>query len=58
MTQVETLAKYAARASFAELSAESRRQMPIHLLDSLGCCIAALRRPRRGGDLGIGPPDW
>jgi 2-methylcitrate dehydratase len=41
-TQVETLAKYAARASFADLSAESRRQLPIHILDSLGCCIAAL----------------
>jgi 2-methylcitrate dehydratase len=42
MTQVETLAGYAARASFADLSAESRRQLPIHILDSLGCCIAAL----------------
>src|ERR1700739_874144 len=42
MTQVETLAKYAARASFADLSAESRRQLRIHILDSLGCCIAAL----------------
>jgi 2-methylcitrate dehydratase len=42
MTQVEGLAKYAARASFADLSAESRRQLPIHILDSLGCCIAAL----------------
>jgi 2-methylcitrate dehydratase len=42
MTQVEALAKYAARASFADLSAESRRQSPIHILDSLGCCIAAL----------------
>jgi 2-methylcitrate dehydratase len=42
MTQVEALAKYAARASFADLSAESRRQLPIHILDSLGCCIAAL----------------
>jgi 2-methylcitrate dehydratase len=42
MTQVESLAKYAARASFANLSAESRRQLPIHILDSLGCCIAAL----------------
>jgi 2-methylcitrate dehydratase len=41
-TQVEALAKYAARASFADLSAESRRQSPIHILDSLGCCIAAL----------------
>src|ERR1700736_527658 len=42
MTQVEALARYAARASFADLSAESRRQLPIHILDSLGCCIAAL----------------
>src|SRR6202047_1296098 len=42
MTQVETLAKYAARASYADLSAESRKQLPIHILDSLGCCIAAL----------------
>ena len=33
MTQVESLAKYAARASFADLSAESRRQLPIHILD-------------------------
>src|ERR1700740_2292466 len=41
-TQVEALAKYAARASFANLSAESRRQLPIHILDSLGCTIAAL----------------
>src|SRR6202789_1688950 len=41
-TQVEALAKYAARASFANLSAESRRQLPIHILDSLGCSIAAL----------------
>jgi 2-methylcitrate dehydratase len=42
MTQVESLAKYATRASFADLSAESRKQLPIHILDSLGCCIAAL----------------
>src|SRR5271163_3120719 len=42
MTQVEALAKYAARASFADLSAQSRKQLPIHILDSLGCCIAAL----------------
>ena len=42
MTQVESLAKYAARASFADLSAESRRQLPIHIVDSLGCSIAAL----------------
>src|SRR6201997_915123 len=42
MTQVEALAKYAARASFEDLSAESRTQLPIHILDSLACCIAAL----------------
>src|ERR1700757_1895088 len=42
MTQVEDLAKYAARASFSDLSAESRKQLPVHILDSLGCCIAAL----------------
>ena len=42
MTQVESLAKYAVRASFADLSSESRKRLPIHILDSLGCCIAAL----------------
>jgi 2-methylcitrate dehydratase len=42
MTQVEFLAKYAARASFADLSAQSRKQLPVHVLDSIGCCIAAL----------------
>ncbi len=41
-TQVQALAKYAARANFDDLSAESREQLPIHILDSLGCCIAAL----------------
>jgi hypothetical protein len=38
-TQVEALAKYAGRASFADLSVQSRRQLPVHILDSLGCCI-------------------
>src|ERR1700741_1434761 len=42
MTQVEDLAKYAVRASFADLSVQSRKQLPVHILDSLGCCIAAL----------------
>ena len=42
MTQVEDLAKYAARANFGALSSQSRAQLPIHILDSLGCCIAAL----------------
>src|SRR6202047_3024289 len=42
MTQVEALAKYAVRATFADLSEQSRKQLPVHILDSLGCCIAAL----------------
>ena len=42
MTQVEALAKYAARARFGDLSRQSRTQLPIHILDSLGCSIAAL----------------
>jgi 2-methylcitrate dehydratase len=42
MTQVEALAKYAARANFGDLSRQSRTQLPIHILDSVGCCIAAL----------------
>jgi len=40
-TQVQALARYAARATFGDLSAESRRQLPVHILDSLGCCLAA-----------------
>jgi 2-methylcitrate dehydratase len=42
LTQVQKLARYAARASFEDLSPASRAQLPIHILDSLGCCIAAL----------------
>src|ERR1700692_5048130 len=42
MTQVEDLARYAARANFGALSSQSRAQLPIHVLDSVGCCIAAL----------------
>ena len=42
LTEVQKLAKYAARASFDDLSAESRKQLPIHILDSLACCISAL----------------
>ena len=40
-TQVQALARYAARATFGDLSAESRTQLPVHILDSLACCIAA-----------------
>ena len=31
MTQVEALARYAARAAFADLSAQSRKQLPVCL---------------------------
>ena len=41
-TQVQALARYAARATFDDLSAESRKQIPVHVLNSLGCSIAAL----------------
>ena len=41
-TQVQALAKYAARANFDDLSRGSREQLAIHILDSIGCCIAAL----------------
>jgi 2-methylcitrate dehydratase len=40
-TQVQALARYAARARFEDLSAESRQQLPIHILDCLACCLAA-----------------
>jgi 2-methylcitrate dehydratase len=42
LTHVQNLARYAARAAFEDLSPGSLTQLPIHILDSLGCCIAAL----------------
>src|ERR1700688_2432173 len=42
MTQIEALAKYAARAEFDSISSQSRAHLPVHILDSVGCCIAAL----------------
>ena len=48
LTQVQALARYAARATFDDLSPASRQQLPVHILDSLGCCITAL---------GAGPGD-
>lgn len=42
ITQIEALARYAFRASFDDLSQEMRRELRIHILDSLGCSIAAL----------------
>lgn len=41
-TKVEQLAEYALRAQYEELSAESKKQIPVHILDSLGCQIAAM----------------
>ena len=41
-TQVQALARYAARATFEDLSAESRKQLPVHILDCVACCISAL----------------
>ena len=41
-TQVQALARYAARATFDDLSAQSRQQLPVHILDCLGCSISAL----------------
>ena len=40
-TQVQALARYAARARFEDLSAESRRLLTVHILDCLACCLAA-----------------
>ena len=41
-TQVQALARYAARATFDDLSAQSRKELPVHILDCLGCSISAL----------------
>src|ERR1700735_3646066 len=40
--QVQALARYAARATFDALSAMSRKELPVHILDCLGCSISAL----------------
>src|SRR5246127_4482427 len=42
MTQVESLERYAPRAKSSDLPSQSRAQLPIHILDCLGCCIAAI----------------
>lgn len=41
-TVVEQVASYALRARYEDLSALSLQQIPIHMLDSVGCQIAAL----------------
>ena len=47
-TQVQRLARYASRTAFENLSAESSRQLPVHILDCVACSVAAL---------GAGPVD-
>src|SRR5229473_2141638 len=42
MTLSEQLAAFVVRASFDDLSVESRRQLKIRVLDALGCAIGAL----------------
>lgn len=42
LTKVEQIADYAYRAKFEDLSNDSLQQIPVHILDSLGCQIAAL----------------
>jgi len=42
LTKIERITEYATRAKFEDLSQESIEQIPIHILDSIGCQIAAL----------------
>jgi len=42
LTQVERLAEFAQRASFADMSPAARERLKLHVLDTLGCAIAAL----------------
>jgi 2-methylcitrate dehydratase len=41
-TQVQALARYSARARFEDLSAKSRQQLLVHILDCLACSLSAL----------------
>ena len=40
--QVERLARFSLRASFADLTAEATDRLKLHILDTLGCAIATL----------------
>ena len=42
MTKVEELASYGVRASYEDMSAETRQELKIRILDALGCAIGAL----------------
>ena len=43
MTQVEQLAAFVVRATYEDLSEVARRELKIHVLDTLGCAIGALK---------------
>ncbi len=43
MTKVQELAKFVVRASVADISNESKQEIKIRILDSLGCAIGAIR---------------
>ncbi|HKV56873.1 MAG TPA: MmgE/PrpD family protein [Ktedonobacteraceae bacterium] len=45
MTQVEQLANFVARMTYADLSEEARQQLKIRILDALGCATGALEGP-------------
>ena len=42
MTKIESIVDYTMRADYDSLSDLSKEQLPVHILDSLGCQIAAL----------------
>ena len=43
MTNAEQLAAFVTRASFEGISDRARDQLKLHVIDSLGCAIGALR---------------
>jgi 2-methylcitrate dehydratase len=45
MTQVEQLAAFVVRATYEDLSEVARQELKIHVLDTLGCAIGALKGP-------------
>lgn len=44
-TDVQQLAAWAHRATYEQLSPESVKQLPVHLLDCVGCSLASLGAP-------------
>ena len=45
MAQVDQLAAFVTRARYEDLSAETRQQLKIRIIDALGCAIGALEGP-------------